>query len=119
MASNPLATASGSQLLANIPALAPPEGVIPDFEHPANHISIAVVWGSIELALMLFFYTIRVYNKCFITKKFTWDDCNYPLNLPIDFSDTPYSDMYLWSCETHTTMLDEFETAANIALRLG
>ena len=95
---------SGSQLIAKIPALAPPEGVIPDFEHPVTHISIAVVWGSIELVLMLFFYTIRLYNKYFITRKFTWDDCNYPLSFLVDFSDTRYSDMYLRSRETHKTM---------------
>ena len=60
-----------------IPALAPPPGQVPNFQNPGNVGPPCFIAASVFLGVMLVFYIARVYAKCGLTKKLSWDDCEY------------------------------------------
>ena len=63
--------------LHNIPAAKPPPGVTPNHAHPAGDGPVAIGIGSLMLALMLIFASVRIYTKAKIVKRFSADDCGY------------------------------------------
>ena len=72
-------------MLAELPALQPPPGVVPNFVDPVTNAHQLVGVVSVLLALMILFALNRFYTKIWITKKFTWDDrrflmCHNPYN---------------------------------------
>ncbi|KAI1267563.1 hypothetical protein F5Y18DRAFT_443315 [Xylariaceae sp. FL1019] len=56
------------------PALAPPPGVVPDYDHPdaRNDVTITVLVVSLFLTTLL--YSIRLYSRIFIVKKLRLED---------------------------------------------
>ena len=63
------------ELLNSIPALAPPDGVVSDFDHPESRGHIFVIVATLLLALMVVFFVNRIYTKVLIVRHFSWDDC--------------------------------------------
>jgi len=59
----------------NVPALTPPPGVNPNFTNPERQTFRFNVSGAVLLGIMVFFLCSRLYTKCFIRRKATWDDC--------------------------------------------
>ena len=59
---------------ANVPALPPPNGITPDFDHPQSRAIYTVVISGVCLALMGIFVSIRVYTRICITRAWTKDD---------------------------------------------
>ena len=77
-----------------IRAIPPPPGVTSNFVNPANCSRHLVVTGSVLAGIMVVFIAARAYTKTFITRKFFWDDCPFPL--------TPFSSkdllMFIVTC---------------------
>ncbi|KAH6665544.1 hypothetical protein B0J14DRAFT_233604 [Halenospora varia] len=61
-------------LLADYPAAIAPDGVKTNFNHPFTLAPLAYWMGSIFVFVMLCFLVARLYNKAFLTRRFTWDD---------------------------------------------
>ncbi len=57
-----------------VPSLEPPSGVQPNFVNPEDRGDVLLVVGSVLLALMIIFYSVRMYTKLFLIRKLTWDD---------------------------------------------
>ena len=70
-----------------IPAAEPPLGVQSNLTNPEDRGYIILVMGFVLLALMLFFYSIRMYTKLFVVRKSTWDDCMY-VHLRLHYEET-------------------------------
>ena len=73
------AMASGNQIpdgliLSEIPALAPPPGIEPNFVNPPSKGQTLIIFGSLILGLMLLFVGMRIYAKRCIIRQFSWDD---------------------------------------------
>ena len=66
-----------SAQLATIPAEKDPPGVIPNHINPYSSGPTLIAVGSLLVALMFIFTTIRAYTKSGIVKEFTPDDCEY------------------------------------------
>jgi hypothetical protein len=84
------------QMLAHMPAGAPPEGVVPNFENPPTRAAIQIWSTSVCLVLALLFFFNRLYIKARWMKKWSWDDCMLMPLLPhsLDFqSNTVSSDL--------------------------
>jgi hypothetical protein len=64
-----------SNLLATLPAAAPPPGVIPNFDHPPSRSNLLLGLTTAFLVLAVISYFIRMYTKIRILRKVTWDDC--------------------------------------------
>ena len=60
---------------ANIPALAPPAGVLSNFNNPVSLAPSLVAVNAIFLSLMVIAVTIRIYSRRFIVHALGWDDC--------------------------------------------
>ena len=60
--------------LRSNPAGRPPPGIQPDFVDPPSLVPAILGVGAAFLALALFCYSIRIYTKLFITRKWQWDD---------------------------------------------
>ena len=61
--------------LALTPAGVPPPGVVPDFVHPHSNGLTLIIVGSVSVALMMCFVTVRIYSKVMIVGNFSPDDC--------------------------------------------
>jgi hypothetical protein len=71
----PLGDMRGSNL--DMPALAPPPGVVPNFiDPPTNRAAIFVVFVTC-LVIMTLAVAIRMYTKIFMLKKLAIEDCEY------------------------------------------
>ncbi|KAI3401820.1 hypothetical protein diail_8198 [Diaporthe ilicicola] len=57
------------------PALAPPPGVLPNFNNPATRAPAARIVICITLSVMILFVSLRIYTKIFVTRLFGVDDC--------------------------------------------
>ncbi|KAI1312745.1 hypothetical protein F5Y03DRAFT_197702 [Xylaria venustula] len=82
---------TSSEILALIPALAPPQGTLSNFDDPASLASAARIVMSIVLALMVAFLSLRLYTRLGVTHSFGADDCGYSLptfSLPEKSSNT-------------------------------
>jgi len=64
-----------STILASVPGLAPPPGVVPNFVNPYSLESIQIVSAVLCLALALLSTLLRMYTKLFIIKTHGWEDC--------------------------------------------
>ena len=72
------AMASTSQLPPYlIPALKPPPGLSPDFEHPPTLRRRIIAASVIFPAIAACFVAIRIYTRAFITRALWWDDCTW------------------------------------------
>ena len=61
--------------LASIPALEPPPGIMPDFNKPESLAAVAfIITSAIFLVLMMTAFTLRLYVKVSIKRKFGTDD---------------------------------------------
>ena len=58
-----------------LPALAPPEGVVPNFVDPEN-LAYTSLW-IVLLVIATVFVWVRMYTKIRITKKANLEDCEY------------------------------------------
>lgn len=60
---------------SNLPAGAPPPGVIPNFDHAKSRAIDAHVAMGICIGLTTIFLLLRVYVKLAVTNMWGWDDC--------------------------------------------
>ena len=60
--------------LANTPALAPPQGVEPNFANPVTRAYAFIITSTIFLALMMTVFTLRMYVNIWIRRNFGADD---------------------------------------------
>lgn len=60
---------------ANLPAGAPPPGVVPNFDHPPTRVIEAHIGMGICIGVTLVFVMLRLYVKLAITHTWGWDDC--------------------------------------------
>ncbi|OAL43432.1 hypothetical protein IQ07DRAFT_650025 [Pyrenochaeta sp. DS3sAY3a] len=88
--------------LWNMPALAPPPGQIPNFDHPINKDAELIAMNSVFLALMLLSVAIRFINSK--DKKFSWDKvmCLIAVMSSISYSATMLSSQS--SCSESNTI---------------
>lgn len=68
---------SNSSYYANLPAGAPPPGVISNFDHAESRAIEAYIGMGICIGVTLIFVTLRVYVKLAITHHWGWDDCKF------------------------------------------
>ncbi|KAI9660585.1 MAG: hypothetical protein M1821_009937 [Bathelium mastoideum] len=69
-----MSTSSGSLAFNNQPAAKPPPGITPDFSHPHSNGYVLITVGTIFLAFMLVFVSLRFYTKIKVIAKLTPDD---------------------------------------------
>ncbi|CAD6591540.1 MAG: hypothetical protein ASARMPREDX12_005214 [Alectoria sarmentosa] len=69
-----MADANGPLSLADIPAAPPPPGVIPNYVNPYSEGPVLIIVGSIFVAIMLLFVSVRIYTKVKIVGKSSPDD---------------------------------------------
>lgn len=76
MDSLPYLPAAEQQALLDGPALAPPAGVVSNFDNPPNNNGLAqgVIATCITVATLCL--VARVYTKLFCVRKFKLEDCN-------------------------------------------
>ena len=67
-------TPEAFEAMMNYPGAVPPPGVIPNLVNPYSRGKDIIIVGSILLAIMSVFVTLRYYTKAFIIKSATWDD---------------------------------------------
>ena len=60
---------------ANLPADAPPPGVVSNFDHPDSRAIAAHIGMGICMGVTLIFVILRAYVKLAITHLWGWDDC--------------------------------------------
>lgn len=77
-----MADANGPLSLADVPAAPPPPGVIPNYVNPYSEGSVLIIVGSIFVAIMLLFVSVRIYTKVKIVGKSSPDDCMSVSNCP-------------------------------------
>ena len=80
---NPPAGSSPTQVQAELrtllegPAMSPPAGVIPDFDHAPN----LDIYVAMTITLCIIFATLavllRMYTKVFILRVLAWEDCRF------------------------------------------
>ena len=58
----------------NLPAISPPAGIVPDFEHGETRAKEAYIGMGICLGISLIFMLLRFYVKLYITHLWGWDD---------------------------------------------
>ena len=63
-----------------LPALAPPPSVIPDFASPENKGPRLIIAGAILLAFVVLALANRAYTKLCIVRKTSWDDLTVSLS---------------------------------------
>jgi hypothetical protein len=61
--------------LLNGPAIPPPLGVKPNFEHPPNSKHIGWIFILLGLTLATISVCARLYSRAFLTKKVMIEDC--------------------------------------------
>ncbi|XXH04170.1 hypothetical protein Hte_010583 [Hypoxylon texense] len=57
------------QEILNSPGMTPPEGVEPNFDHPANRNGLAIAISVICITLVTFTALVRAYSKLFLAKR--------------------------------------------------
>lgn len=58
-----------------LPAIKPPDGVIPDFIHPESRAHYCIAVHTVVLTIATLFIAMRMYVKLRITRSPGWDDC--------------------------------------------
>ena len=64
-------------LLSNLPALAPPAGVVPNLVNPENQNVICYVSLTICIFVTTLAVMARSYTKAYIVRKMEWEDCKF------------------------------------------
>ena len=62
-------------LLNDIPASPPPDGVQSQFDHPRSLASSLIAVNATFLPLMIITVATRLYTRIFIANALGWDDC--------------------------------------------
>lgn len=57
------------------PAETPPLGIRPDFVNPTTRVPVILGISIAFLVLAIFYFSIRIFTKLVIVKKWKWDDC--------------------------------------------
>jgi hypothetical protein len=65
----------GFASIADIPAIAPPEGLQPNFENPKTLQTSLIAVNATLLPLMLMVVAARLYSRGHIMHAMGWDDC--------------------------------------------
>ena len=60
--------------LEELPALKPPPGVLPNFVDPPDKGPAVAAVASIFAALAFIMVLVRIYCKCVVFRRWTWDD---------------------------------------------
>lgn len=68
-------TAAELEALMEDPALAPPNGTIPNFTNPYTFKTEALVYQVIILILATSITFLRIYTKLFVVRKWVLEDC--------------------------------------------
>lgn len=63
------------EAILNGPALTPPDGVVSDFDNPANHNAEALAVAAVCISLALVAACLRAYSRIFVAKKLQLEDC--------------------------------------------
>lgn len=63
-----------SQDLSQLPALKPPDGVIPNLIDPYTRGPMILALSAVAIGFMYFFVAVRFYSKFYIKHTWTWDD---------------------------------------------
>lgn len=61
--------------IKNSPAMQPPAGVQPNSADPVNQNQPFLIVSSLLLGIMAVFIMNRAYSKLWITRRYSWDDC--------------------------------------------
>ena len=69
--------------LSMIPSIAPPQGVIPNFNSPTNRADLFIAVSCIVVPLSFIFVVLKLYMRIFVMRKPGWDDCKYFMRLKI------------------------------------
>ena len=64
------------QALLSGPAGAPPAGVTPNFNDPANLNGLVILTLTLCLVFATMAVLMRVYTKCFLIRSWDYEDCN-------------------------------------------
>jgi len=67
--------------IENYPLSPAPPGVVADLAHPKWHGESVVVAASVGIPLMLIMASIRIYAKCYLTRKWVLDDYTFLVSL--------------------------------------
>lgn len=59
----------------NVPAMAPPPGVLPNLKDPESRAYESIVTTAVCVSLMMPFFMLRLYSRIFVTRSLGWDDC--------------------------------------------
>ena len=62
-------------LLKTIPAGQPPSGIVPNFADPPTRVPVVLGLSVAFIILAIFCFSIRIYTKLVIAKKWNWADC--------------------------------------------
>lgn len=65
------------------PSLAPPPGITPNFIDPPSGAYIVVITTVIFLLLTTPLVCLRVFIRHWINRRLWWDDCKFPLQVPL------------------------------------
>ncbi len=60
---------------SNIPAAAPPPGMVSNFSDPKTLSTSLIVLNAIFLSIMLIVVGARLYSRAFLSRAIGWDDC--------------------------------------------
>lgn len=90
-------SSSDPATLHNVPAATPPPGVTQDPANPSSGGPVAIIVGSLLLALVALFLGVRIYTKVKIVKQFSPDDCEFAQLVGNDSDISRY--MYSRSCK--------------------
>ena len=63
----------------NGPALAPPQGVVPNFSNPPNRKSLCAAVSIATITVSAVVVSIRVYTRLFCVKKWRLQDCMHSI----------------------------------------
>ena len=74
-----MATSNDPAKLEGVPAALPPPGVVPSHVDPYSDGPVLIIVGSILVAVMLLFVSVRIYTKVKIVRKSSPDDCESDL----------------------------------------
>ena len=94
-----MATDTVIPLLSNIPALAPPAGVVPNFVNPENQNVTIYVVLTISISVTMLAVMTRIYTKAYIIRKIGWEDCKFSAMI------STADNMILWLSSLQTLLL--------------
>ena len=77
MGMSPEQTQAALRTLLEGPAMSPPAGVVPDFDHPANLDIYVTLFNSLCFAFATVVVVLRMYTKVFILRVLSWEDCGF------------------------------------------